>query len=110
MTMKNRSLFLAILIMATILPCIIIGQSLPSPEEAFGFRMGSDRKLIDWYQIVDYFRTVDQTSDRILVQELGKTTLDKPFLLAVISSDQNIKNLERYQRIQQQIANPYDLP
>ena len=87
----------------------ISGQSLPSPEETFGFRMGADRKLIDYNQIFDYFMMLDHESDRITVQELGKTTLGKPLLLAIVSSTENIKNLDRYRRIQHQIANPYDL-
>ena len=44
-----------------------------------------------------------------MVEELGKTTLGKPFILTIISSAENIKNLERYKKIQQQLANPYNL-
>ena len=79
------------------------GQPLSSPEEVFGFRMGTDRKLIDWNQIVDYFETLDKGSDRIIVHELGKTTLGKPFLLAIISSPENLENLDRLKAIQQQL-------
>lgn len=71
--------------------------------------MGTDRKLIDWTQIVSYFKSVDEKSDRVIVQELGKTTLGKPFILAIISSEANIKNLDRYKSIQQQLAKPYML-
>ncbi len=85
------------------------GQPLSSPEEVFGFRMGTDRKLIDWNQIVDYFETLAKGSDRIVVRELGKTTLGKPFLLAIISSPENLANLDRFKAIQQQLANPLDL-
>jgi len=28
----------------------------PSPEQAFGFRLGDDRKLADWTQLVSYYR------------------------------------------------------
>ena len=84
-------------------------QSLQPPEKVFGFPMGADRKLIDWNQISGYFFALDKGSDRIIVKELGKTTLGKPFLLAIISSAENIKNIDRYQAIQQQLANPYDL-
>jgi len=92
-----------------ILTVTVSGQPLSSPEEVFGFRMGADRKLIDWNQIVDYFETLDSRFDRIIVHELGKTTLGKPFLLAIISSPENLENLDRYKAIQQQLANPLDL-
>lgn len=108
--MKIRLFFTLILITVILLPGLTADEPLPSPEKVFGFRMGTDRKLIDWNQISSYFFTLDKVSDKIMVRELGKTTLGKPFLLAVISSPDNIKNIERYKNIQQQLANPFDLP
>lgn len=93
-----------------LLPSLLFSQpTISSPEQTFGFKMGDDHKLIDWMQIVSYFKSVDEQSNRIVVQELGKSTLGKPFLLAIISSEANIKNLERYKSIQRQLAKPYTL-
>src|SRR5574337_2121666 len=98
------------LLLCLLFPLVVFSQSsIPSPEQVFGFKMGADRKLIDWTQIVSYFKSVDEKSDRVIVQELGKTTLGKPFILAIISSEANIKNLDRYKSIQQQLAKPYSL-
>lgn len=108
--MKSRLFPIFILITFILLPGFTAGDSLLSPEKFFGFPMGADRKLIDWNQISDYFLTLDKASERVIVKELGKTTLGKPFLLAIISSADNIKNIERFKTIQQQLANPYDLP
>ncbi len=36
----------------------LTAQSIMSPEETFGFRMGSDRQLINWMQIVSYFNNL----------------------------------------------------
>jgi hypothetical protein len=110
--MNIRSIGSTFILFLTIvlLTGIVTGETLIPPEKVFGFPMGSDRKLIDWNQITDYFFTLDKSSDKIIVKELGKTTLGKPFLLTIISSTENIKNLDRYQAIQQQLANPYDLP
>lgn len=107
--MKFRRFIIFLLITVSYFPGLVAGQSLPSPEEVFGFRMGSDRKLIDWNQVVSYFTALDKGSERIVVRELGKTTLGRPFLLAIISSADNIGNLDRYQSIHREIANPYDL-
>ena len=85
-------------------------REIPSPEQTFGFAMGSDRRLIDWNQVVDYFLMLDAHSERIIVEERGRTTLDKPFLLAIISSSDNIAQMDRCQSIQQRIAHPNDLP
>ncbi len=84
--------------------------SIPSPEEFFGFPMGAEQELAAWNEMVDYFQLVDQRSDRVLVQELGKTTLGKPYLLAIVSSPETIRGLPRYQRMQKQLADPRRTP
>ena len=85
------------------------GQSITSPEAHFGFQMGADRRLIDWKEITEYFMMLDSESDRVVVQELGKTTLGKPFLLTIISSAENIRNIGHYRSLHQKLANPHDL-
>ncbi len=84
-------------------------QEVPRPQNALGFRVGEDYKLADWEEIVSYFHSLDAASDRIMVQELGKTTMGNPFILAIISSSYNLRNLERYQQIQQRLADPREL-
>jgi hypothetical protein len=72
--------------------------ALPSPESVLGFRPGADRQLADWTQIVDYFRRLDAASDRVRVEEVGRTTEDRPFLVAVITSEENMARLEEIRR------------
>lgn len=67
---------------------------IPTPESVIGFKVGADRKLADWTQIVDYFRKLDAASARVKVDGEGKTTLGKPFLSVVITSEANMGNLE----------------
>src|SRR5262245_25943368 len=50
---------------------------LRSPEQAFGHACGADTKLLAWQQIVDYFRETASISDRVRVDEIGKSTLGK---------------------------------
>jgi len=57
---------------------------IPSPEEFFGFKIGEDRKLADWDQIVEYYKLVAKNSDRVIVEELGKTSEGNPFIVAYI--------------------------
>ncbi|MFH0991560.1 MAG: M14 family metallopeptidase [bacterium] len=99
-----------LLLCLVLLPLFLFSQSsLQSPEQAFGFKVGTDQKLIDWTQIHSYFTAVDKQSGRVIVQELGKTTLGKPFIMAIISSEATIKNLDHYQSLQRQLAKPYSL-
>ena len=81
-------------------------KKIPSPEEFYGFRMGTDRKLARWDKIIEYFKLLDKNSDRIKVTELGKSTEGHPFLLAVISSPENIKNMKKIKEISAKLADP----
>src|ERR1700682_5837878 len=76
----------------------------PSPESVLGFRPGADRKLADWTQIVDYFHRLDAASDRVRVEEVGRTTDDRPFLVAVITSEANMARLEEIRRANLRLA------
>ncbi|MCH7787178.1 MAG: hypothetical protein IIC22_06685, partial [Chloroflexi bacterium] len=69
-------------------------SSIISPSEHLGFEVGEDRKLADWPQIVEYFYMLDSASERVRTREIGKTTEGNPFLMAVISSPENLANLE----------------
>ncbi len=79
---------------------------MPSPRDVIGFTPGDDRKLASWAQIVDYFKRLERASNRVKFQELGKTTLGRPFALAIISSPANLANLERFKEIQRKLADP----
>jgi zinc carboxypeptidase len=87
------------------------GQSRPapkivSPREHFGFDLGEDRKLADWSELTAYFNLLGRQSDRVKVQELGKTTEGRPFLLVTISAPQNLARLEEYRQIQLRLSDP----
>jgi len=78
----------------------------PSPKSVLGFEPGDDRTIADWSQITNYFSVLDKASDRVLVQELGRSTLKRPLIVAFISARENILALDKYKDIQQQLADP----
>ena len=71
-----------------------------------GFTPSDDRTVADWNQIVDYFSKLDKASDKVLVREIGKSTLGKPLIVAFISSSSNIRNLDKYRQISAKLADP----
>lgn len=77
-----------------------------TPKEFLGFEPGEDRRLADWPQIADYFHMLGRLSDRVVTEDIGKTTEGNPFIMAVISSPENIANLDKYRAIQQRLADP----
>jgi hypothetical protein len=78
----------------------------PSPKEVIGFTPGDDRKLASWSQIVGYFERLEQVNSRLVLYNLGKTTLGRPFITALISSPANLRNINRIQEIQRKLADP----
>ena len=84
----------------------VSAQNVPSPKSVLGFHPTDDKTIADWKQINNYFQKLDAASDRVKVQEIGKTTLGKPLVVAFISAPENIKNLERYKQTNQKLADP----
>ncbi|MDH4062948.1 MAG: M14 family metallopeptidase [Acidobacteriota bacterium] len=76
----------------------------PEPRDVFGFTPGDDYKLASHEQIVEYFRALDAASDRIVVEDIGRSTEGRPMILAVISSEANIGSRARYQDIARRLA------
>ena len=79
------------------------------PEEFLGFRVGEDRKLAGWSEMVGYFNCLDSESDRVLVEEIGRSTEDLPFILCTISSSSNLSRISEIREIQQLLADPTSL-
>ncbi len=77
-----------------------------SPEQYFGFQLGADREIARWDKIVDYFYLLEKESDNIRVTDLGPSTEGNPFLLVIISSAQNLTNLDRFKEINAKISDP----
>lgn len=78
----------------------------PAPSSVLGFEPGTDRKLPSWKQIVDYFEALDRASPRITVRTLGRTTLGRPFIAAIIADSAVLASLPRYREIQRKLADP----
>jgi hypothetical protein len=79
-------------------------ERVPEPKDVFGFKPGDDYKLASHAQIVTYFRQLDAASDRIIVEDIGKSVEGRPMILALISSEANLKNRARYKEIARKLA------
>jgi hypothetical protein len=82
------------------------GEDVPSPESHLGYKPGADFRLAAWPTVVDYFHKVDAASDRVVVQELGRTTEGRPYLAAIISGEATIRDLDRFRKLQRALADP----
>ncbi len=77
--------------------------AIPSPEQYFGFRMGTDRKLARYDKIVQYFQLIAEQSGRVRFHNLGPTTQNHPFALLEISSENNLKNIDHLKELERKL-------
>ena len=71
-----------------------VAPKVTSPKEFFGFNIGDDWKLANYDQFTEYWKKIDAESDRMVVQEIGKTAEGRPQLMAIITSPENFKKLD----------------
>jgi len=104
--MKTRALAVAALVA---LSATARAATVPSPSEFLGVKVGADRTVADYRQILSYFKALDAASPRVEVEILGRTTLGEDLFLAAISSEANLANRKRLQEIARKIADPRGL-
>ena len=80
-----------------------------SPDAHFGFRLGTDRRLASADAIERYFTLVAAESDRVTLIDLGATTEGHRTIAAVISSPENIRNLDRIRAANLRLSDPRTL-
>ncbi|MGN6184768.1 MAG: M14 family metallopeptidase [Thermoanaerobaculia bacterium] len=81
----------------------------PSPSEFLKLDIGKDRVLADYAQIRSYLRALDAASPRVEVEVLGKTTLGEEMVMAVISSEENLRNKAKIKEAAKRLADPRGL-
>ena len=81
-------------------------RSTPSPEAFFGYGMGAGPRLPTWDLTVEYLRAVARTSRRVRVDEIGKTTGGRPYLLVTISTPDTLRSLAGARAAQHRLADP----
>ena len=71
-------------------------ESIPKPSEIIGHEVGEWHVTHD--KLVQYMYAVAEASDRVLIEETGKTYENRPLLILKVSSNKNIKVLEKIQK------------
>jgi len=110
-----RRTFFSLRIMVPAILILLLGglvsfaQRVPAPEEILGFKVGADFHLATYQQAIEYFRALEQASPMIKLFEMGKTSMGKPMIYAVITSEENMAKLDRYKEISRRLALAKDL-
>lgn len=80
-----------------------------TPEEYFGFRLGTDGEVAAYPKVVEYMQELARLSDRVKFEELGTATMGTPYVLVTITSTQNLARLDRLMAINRRLADPRGL-
>ena len=79
------------------------------PAEHLGRPVGRDFELADWTEVSSYFERLGSESPRVDVRSVGSTTEGRSFLLATISSEENLENIDAIRAASKRLADPRGL-
>ena len=82
---------------------------IPTPESVLGQRVGADFYLATFEESIGYFELLDAATDRLELREVGRSSFGRPVYIALISSAENLANLERHRAIALRLAHPRGL-
>ena len=104
--MRPKSFLLLPLLVLTL---ITRAQNIPTPKSFFGWNVGDDYQLANYTQEEAYLQKIAAASDRAKYTVIGKTEEGRDQLMLIVSSPANLKNLDRYKTISQQLAHAENL-
>jgi len=88
---------------------VSLGQQIPSPKEHFGFNIGDNYRLATYAQTESFFKKLDQSSDRAIMQTIGKTEEGRDQFMMIVTSPANQIKLTSYKEISQKLARAENL-
>ncbi len=76
----------------------------PAPHEVLGHPVGADGELASYAAVLSYLQQVADASPRVSLQPAGTSTLGREMVVVAVSSADNLRQIERYRRIAQRLA------
>ncbi len=73
-------------------PDLPVNADIPSPKEFLGYELGEEFTV--YAHIVQYYKNLAKRSPRVIYNEYGETYEGRPLINLVISSEDNISNIE----------------
>ena len=79
-------------------------SNITTPRQQFGHDIGDDYQLVNYTQETEYLQKLTKELDRMKLVDIGLTGEGRHQYMAIISSPENIKNLDHYREINQKLA------
>src|SRR5262249_8633811 len=82
---------------------------IPSPKEILGYHIGAPAKLTYYADILRYYRALAAATPRVKVETIGRSDEDRELVVVWVSSDDNIRDLQKNRDNLAKIADPRGL-
>src|SRR5215831_7707113 len=107
----TRFLFLPLCLLVLIAPAAPVRaqRHITTPREQFGHNIGDDYFLINYAQMVAYWKKLGQESDRMKIVDIGKTAEGRAMVMAVVTAPENQQRLSDYKAIAGRLAKAENL-
>ena len=77
---------------------------IPTPKAFLGHDIGEDYFMASYQQLADYWKLLAARSPRVKMVSIGTTSEGRQQYMMIVSSPANLKHLDRYRQIAQQLA------
>ena len=84
--------------------------AVPTPEKFLGYIAGAENRLTYARDVHQYMRELARTSPRVRVLPVGQTEEGREMILVLVSSEENLKRLDRLKQITAHLADPRRTP
>jgi Zinc carboxypeptidase len=84
-------------------------NGIPEPKDVIGYHVGAPAKLTYYADILKYYRALAAATPRVKVETIGKSDEDRELVVVWVSSDENIKSLQKNRDNLAKIADPRGL-
>ena len=84
-------------------------NGIPSPKDVLGHHIGAPATLTYYADILKYYRALAAATPRVTVETIGKSDEDRELVVVWVSSDENMRVLQRNRDNLARIADPRGL-
>ena len=81
-------------------------KGVPSPKDVLGYHIGAPAKLTYYNDILKYYRALAAATPRVKVESIGRSDEDRELVVVWVSSDENMRNLQKNRDNLAKIADP----
>src|ERR1041385_6484995 len=95
------------IVASALIPWALAAQTalkITTPKEALGFNIGDDYQVANYTQLEAYWKKLAAESPRMKLVDMGPTEEGRRQYMAILTSPENHKKLDRYREIAQRLA------